>query len=256
MLNCVYMKKLVIIIAAILGGMLLCAKMSAQDIILTTDSEIISAVITEIGDDSIVYKKADNPDGPNFKINTSRVVKIQFANGTEQVFSQQAPSQVPQQQYPVQQQAYSPYSTPYYGPGRLSLSNKGFMVRVDDVAGNELSDETLEALLTEDEMGTFRGMRVMSNIGRITSTVGAPIFGFGLGWGLGNLIVGGYMSPFATSMMLIGGSVMIPGLIVGLIGDGRIRSVLDDYNHRNGYSYSPTIEFGATPYGMGLTFNF
>ena len=251
------MKKLVIVIAAILGGLLLCSKMSAQDIILTSDSEIISAVITEIGDDSIVYKKADNPDGPNFRINTSRVVKIQFANGTEQVFNA-APvatqqSQVRQQNAP---QAYSPYNSPYYGPGKLSLSKYGYLVRVDDFAGNEVSDEVLESVLNEDELGQFRGMRVMSNIGRITSLVGAPIFGFGLGWGLGNLIVGGYISPFATSMMIVGGSIMIPGLIVGLIGDGRIRSVLDDYNHRNGYAYSPTIEFGATPYGLGLTYNF
>lgn len=246
------MKRLVIAIAFVLGGLLLGTKVSAQDIILTTDNEIISAVISEIGDDSIVYKKADNPEGPNYRISTSRVIKIQFSNGTEQSFSQSAQTPV-QQRGPVQP-GYSPYM--YYGPGKLSLSKSGFLVRVDDFTGNEVDDDVLESVMNSDEFGTFRGMRVMSNIGRITSLVGAPIFGFGLGWGLGNMISHRSFDTVSWTMMYIGGSLLIPGMIVGLIGDGRIRSVLDDYNHRNGYAYNPTLEFGATPYGIGLTYNF
>ena len=98
-----------------LCGLFVSSRLSAQDIILTTDDEIISAVISEIGDDSIVYKKADNPDGPNFRINTSRVVKIQFANGTTQEFNNKSQSNKQPEQVLFQPYA-QPNNNQYYAP--------------------------------------------------------------------------------------------------------------------------------------------
>ena len=115
------MKRLIIVAATLLCGLFVESRLSAQDIILTTDNELISAVISEIGDESIVYKKADNPDGPNFRINTSRVVKIQFANGTTQEFNNKQPEQVlfqpyaqPNNQYHAPQSQYGALSQQQY----------------------------------------------------------------------------------------------------------------------------------------------
>lgn len=102
------MRRFIIIAATLLCGLLVESRLSAQDIILTTDNELISAVISEIGDNDIVYKKTANPEGPNYRINLSRVVKIKFANGTEQVFNQNTQAQ-PQN---PEQVLFQPYAQP------------------------------------------------------------------------------------------------------------------------------------------------
>lgn len=59
----------------------------AQDIILMKDNTLVRAVVQEINDDSVVYRDFNNQNGPLYRVSISRIAKIQFQNGTEQVFS-------------------------------------------------------------------------------------------------------------------------------------------------------------------------
>ena len=45
--------------------------LKAQDLIVKTDGTIIKAKISEVGEDAVKYKKADNPDGPLYTISKS-----------------------------------------------------------------------------------------------------------------------------------------------------------------------------------------
>ncbi len=82
------MKKLLFSLVAAAVCMLSAHSAFAQDIILMTDSEVIEATVIEINDDQVVYKAYDNPDGPVYKMSASKISKITFANGTEEVFGE------------------------------------------------------------------------------------------------------------------------------------------------------------------------
>lgn len=60
---------------------------TAQDNIIFTDGSQIEGIVQEIGPEEIVYVKADNPEGPVYKIYRSTVFLIQFKNGTSEVIT-------------------------------------------------------------------------------------------------------------------------------------------------------------------------
>ncbi|MGY0391046.1 hypothetical protein ACW5R3_00630 [Bizionia sp. KMM 8389] len=60
--------------------------LNAQDVILTTSNEEISAKIEEVLIKTISYKKTSNLTGPLYHINKSEVSKITYANGEVETF--------------------------------------------------------------------------------------------------------------------------------------------------------------------------
>ena len=77
----------------------------AQDTLCTKKGEKIPCKIVEVGINDITYKKASNPDGPNYVILKSDVWKIIYANGTVEMVSQDAMSVVPDNQYRARKRA-------------------------------------------------------------------------------------------------------------------------------------------------------
>lgn len=61
-----------------------------QDVIITTSSTEIRAIVLEINDETIKYKKYDYQDGPTFSIKKIDVTSIRYQNGTIDVI-QEAP---------------------------------------------------------------------------------------------------------------------------------------------------------------------
>ena len=107
----------------------LCGNAFAQDIIRTIDGRSIEAKVLEINDNDIIYKTFDNPDGPDYRLPTSRVTRIVFQNGTEQTF---APSSI---LFP------SPYSYDPYGPyGPLEYRWGHYYDRHGRLYGEQLRD--------------------------------------------------------------------------------------------------------------------
>ncbi|MBI2723131.1 MAG: hypothetical protein HYX39_13235 [Bacteroidetes bacterium] len=60
---------------------------SAQDMIVKKDGAIVKAKITEVGEESIKYKKSDNPDGPTYSISKDNITSINYANGEVEKFA-------------------------------------------------------------------------------------------------------------------------------------------------------------------------
>lgn len=73
---------------------------SAQDIIVTTDGDAISAKVLELTDTSIKYKNFGNQQGPTFELPVSQVKTLIYENGRKVTFESQATQQVTQPTQP------------------------------------------------------------------------------------------------------------------------------------------------------------
>lgn len=58
----------------------------AEDLIVLRNGDIVKAVVTDITQTEIKYKKASNPNGPSYTINKSDVLSINYENGDKDVF--------------------------------------------------------------------------------------------------------------------------------------------------------------------------
>lgn len=72
---------------------LFCAKaLLSQDIIILKTNEEIKAKVLEINDEEIKYKRFENLEGPQYTLKLSKVLKVRYENGFEEVFQvQEAP---------------------------------------------------------------------------------------------------------------------------------------------------------------------
>ena len=61
----------------------------AQDVITLKNGDDIHALVQEIGEVDIKYKKIDNPNGPNYTQKKSEVFMIKYVNGSKDVFTEQ-----------------------------------------------------------------------------------------------------------------------------------------------------------------------
>lgn len=63
----------------------------ADDIITKINGEQIRAKVMEIGDDSVKFKRMDNPNGPVYVLNQSEIQSIEYENGVVEEYSKPAP---------------------------------------------------------------------------------------------------------------------------------------------------------------------
>jgi len=84
----------------------------AQDIIILKDGKEITALVYEISDIDVKYKKIDNPNGPNYVLKKSDVLMITYANGSKDEFTDNTPVIVPTPNQPK-----LPTETPPEFPG-------------------------------------------------------------------------------------------------------------------------------------------
>ena len=62
----------------------ICSSASAQDKMYKRNGDVIEGKVVEVGTKTISYKKADNPDGPNYVIEKGYIDRIEYQNGTEE----------------------------------------------------------------------------------------------------------------------------------------------------------------------------
>jgi len=246
------------VFASIVAGALMLIGMQAfaQDIILKTDNSMVRAKIDEINGDEVVYHAYENQDGPVFKLPLSQVAKIQFSNGTEQVFSSQPAAP----------------ASPQYGPSNTAGNMYvGKLLRDGDellLNGRELSDQEIQALIGQQIWEeTYASARAQYKAGKALMGVGIPFFSVGLGFFAAGLIVSaaadepqvgailaGYIgAPF----MGAGGTLMSFGIPLRIIGSKRLNWAVDEANKNRGYAMKePTLNFGVQRYGMGIALRF
>lgn len=77
------MKKIILLFIAIAG--FICA--NAQDYIYTTSGELVLANITEVNSTEILFKRHNNPNGPQYRLPRNQIVLIEYQNGTIEKFT-------------------------------------------------------------------------------------------------------------------------------------------------------------------------
>ena len=102
-------------------GFFVSARLVAQtpatrpDVIYKLDNTTIQAIVSEVSDTEIVYRRASNPDGPVFRMRKRDVQSIRYANGeTEQYNAATKPAQPERQPEPAPR--YEPQPAPRYEP--------------------------------------------------------------------------------------------------------------------------------------------
>lgn len=210
----------------------------AQDIILTQKGGIIMAKVMEIDEDSIVYKVFDHQDGPTYRVSVSEITKIKYENGKEDVFN-------------TKTTVKSAKSNDSFPDNHLRYGNS-FLVSILNGKGEKVQDR-LDQYLTGEDLRTVKTLIPIENVCRITAMVGAVPTGLGLGFLIGELANKSNIAP-GLILMGAGASIMVPAMVVGIILDGKGISILNEYNRNLGYTQKMTL--GATPNGIGLTFNF
>ena len=73
---------------------LLCAvcSISAKDVIVKKNADVVEAKILEVSSDEIKYKKLSNPKGPTFTISISDVSTVIYENGEVESFTKKEPT--------------------------------------------------------------------------------------------------------------------------------------------------------------------
>ena len=238
------MKKLIVILVAAAAMLLSAFNASAQDIILTRDSQIITAIISEINHNEVIYKAYDNQSGPTYKIAISQVQKIRFANGIEQNFATMATitTEAPAEPAPAPQQ-------PSYNSGDFELN------------GRRIYEGEYHNYFNADEYSTINGAVRQRNAGKGLLIAGGVTTGIGIlftipwwiFWMEGDY---DYMAwAFGItgfSLMGTGVTLMTIGSPLYCVGNSRLNWVADNYNQRNAMTFN--VVAGRNGLGLALKF--
>jgi hypothetical protein len=71
----------------ILPLLLLSLSAFSQDVISKKDGTELKVKVTEVTDEAIKYKKFENLDGPTYSLETAKIVKIKYENGSEENYA-------------------------------------------------------------------------------------------------------------------------------------------------------------------------
>jgi hypothetical protein len=89
------MRKMYLILAAVLFTTFTATTIYAQDIIVTKKGTKIEAKISEIGLETVKYKEFSYQDGPDYVMKKSEIASILYSNGEVLVFEEYLPIQQP-----------------------------------------------------------------------------------------------------------------------------------------------------------------
>ena len=91
---------------------------AANDILIKRNSEKIEAIIQEVSDTEVKYKKASNPAGPTYSVSLMELATIVYANGDVQAIEQK-PEPQPQYGYGYGNTGYAFKQVPMTREGKV-----------------------------------------------------------------------------------------------------------------------------------------
>ena len=115
--NKLFLRKVVAIAICLAGSITI----NAQDIIILRDGDDIQAVVQEVGVDDVTFKRFDNQNGPNYRLNKADIFMIRYENGSKDVFEVAAPNPTKRQQQTIGNQPMRPYNGGLYSQQQLPV---------------------------------------------------------------------------------------------------------------------------------------
>ena len=271
------MKKFYVLAIALLCSVLNMIAAANHDLIIKTNSEKIEALIQEVSDTELRYKKANNPNGPMFVIKLEEVASIVYANGEVQAIEHKAaPQAQPQQAQPQQgynyNSAYNPYNGGAYGnymygnnPDNGPMQRIGYNEYLID--GHRLKGKELKFFLQQTCPQAHTYYNTWNNCevaGWCMLGIGAAMF---IGIGVG-CFVGSYEYSYGTrysmeaagiAFWVIGGASMagsIPLITCGNIFKRRVNQVYNRSCGNNNTAFAPELRLTSGANGLGLALGF
>ena len=240
----------------------------AQDVITLKNAEEIQAIVQEIGEVEIKYKKFENPTGPNYTLKKSEIFTIKYENGSRDVFVNEvadketveiATTTIPATPAPIsnlqniQNQAENQLESLSIRRLRIYNSNG---VRLSKYEVQNVMKDVPEALYLYN-----RGNR-QKKTGWIIGLPGAL-----LGIAGGIVYFSNELSDWpnddkrdlGTGMLCTGLVMQLPGFIIRSVGEKRIKQSVPAYNKgiRQRNTSDISLNFGVTNAGgIGLVINF
>jgi len=226
----------------------------AQDVITLKNGEDIKALVQEIGELDVKYKKFENPNGPNYTMKKSEIFMIRYANGSKDVFTDSTVTDIPTTQTKtptqttqpsVQRQIETPLE-PLYLRGSKVYNNNG----------QKMSRYELERIMSNvpEALSTYRSGKSLNTFGVIISYTG----GFILGFHIASCLINEDREINAL-VASVGSGISIIGIVVGAVGSSKIKTSFDIYNSavQRQYVSNLSLNFGITKSGgIGLKLNF
>jgi len=239
----------------------------AQDVITLKNGNEITALVYEIGDIDVKYKKIDNPNGPNYTLKKSEILMIRYANGSKDVFADTTMPANP----PTQTNVTRPISnTNERMPDNLPLSA---------YAGIPLKSLNKNLYTFDGTDKTISGKGNYVNFLKENCSEAYDYYKKHHNWELTGIIIGGTgfivagMSGLLCALSsddydtqgsfgqlsLFGGIVGIGGYIISITNHNYIKNSLQIYNQKctNRRKSDLSLNFGVTRSGgIGFTLDF
>ena len=242
----------------------------AQDIITLKSGNEIQALVQEIGDVDVKYKKFDNPNGPSYTLKKSEIFMIKYDNGSKDVFADNvatdaSPAKTPPSVQSQDKKENSPKKVKDM-PGNLPLSAfagiplGGYMGSLTFEGTNRTiySTDTYVEFIRENCPEAYDFFKSRRNRYRMSNA-----FMFIGGGVMLSAVVLQYNNSTSTDFIpyigLAGGVAAIVGCIGTIVNmNYEIKSV-SIYNQKctNKQTSALSLNFGVTRSGgIGCTFNF
>ena len=232
----------------------------AQDIITLKTGADIQALVQEIGEVDVKFKRLDNPNGPSYSLRKSEIIMIRYANGSRDVFEENIVSQ------------------PEVTDERNFQNRDRFQqnVATDYTAFTQLrrNDAAMDHFLRQNDDALYRQFHKGVKLRRTGKALFGPGLGLSIG-GLGLLIAGSIWyedakdydeKSDAQDMIDIGGAALVVGqaLIIVSIplsasGGGMKRRAANGYEEKyfkNRTGYQPALDINFNGNGVGLALRF
>jgi hypothetical protein len=217
---------------------LLASASYAQDIIITTKAEKISAKVTEVDVEVIKYKMFDYQDGPTYTIKKSEIASIIYQNGQVEVFEQ---TKAEESKKPEQEAKPSSMDADYMYFKRLDDDAMSkFLERNDDESYRIFHSG--EKLKTAGKAVLIPGI-VLSAGGLVVAIVGEALWDF-------------YIAISGYSMLAAGQICIITSIPLMAVGGGLKAKGKNTYEDKFFKNQRAQLNFNIHPGAVGLSLKF
>ena len=241
------------IFLALFATIFLVPMLFAQDIITLKNGDDIQAVVQEIDEVDIKYKKYENLDGPIYILKKTNVFMIRYANGSKDVFSDVAPPlRQEENQHPINNQSDRSGN---YESFIISRSNDNEMAAFLKENDAVLYDQFQRGITFQKKGKDF------VKAGLIVTGTGMALFFVGLDqyYRNKNNDLSIFMIYPGIVISIVGPCVILTSIPFYATGGSLKKSAVDSYERKhymNRSSHQPSLDFNFYGNGVGFAIRF